>query len=523
MAGKTLYISDLDGTLLNSSAELTEYTARALGAMIAGGLNFSVATARTLASAGKILAGVELRAPIVLMNGALIYDAARERYVKIYRLPPETVAAAVRTLKAFAITGFMYELRDGELATYYESLEKKPLRDFVEERVARYGKPFLHAASFAGVPAEHIVYFALLDTQERLRPVRDALAALPGLNLAFYRDIYSSDMWYLEMFSARASKREAVAYLREALGYGRVVGFGDNLNDLPMFAACDEKVAVENAKPEVRAAADHICGANDSDGVARWLEQNARYIPCRSGRKEQEMSENTETPNTNSAVNYFQTGDKLASTVSKMTSGAGGKFQRRDFVSPLIDFCTDNCYNGKLGIVYGLRSTGKTVGMLQAAETLAERGYRAAYARFNYEETGMAAVTEEIKALSESGVTHFFVDEASYLSGFINLAPDWSDWLVPERGIKIIISGTDSFMLWTAQRTSLFHRYAQFSTNWNSFPEYRRVTGKPYDEYNREGGIFAVGEMPAFIQSAVVDNLLHTIAHCVDDANRTSS
>jgi hypothetical protein len=235
------------------------------------------------------------------------------------------------------------------------------------------------------------------------------------------------------------------------------------------------------------------------------------------------MSENTETQNTNNATGYFQTGDKLASAVSKMTSDAGGKFRRRGFVAPLIDFCTDNCYNGKIGIVYGLRSTGKTVGMLQASETLTERGYRAAYARFNYEETGMTAVTEEIKALAENGVTHFFVDEASYLSGFINLAPDWSDWLVPERGIKIIISGTDSFMLWTAQRTSLFHRYAQFSTNWNSFPEYRRVTGKPYDEYKREGGIFAAGEMSAFIQSAVVDNLLHTIAHCVDDANRTSS
>lgn len=220
---------------------------------------------------------------------------------------------------------------------------------------------------------------------------------------------------------------------------------------------------------------------------------------------------------------HFQTGDKLAATVSKMTSGAAGKFQRRDFVAPLIEFCTDNCYNGKVGIVYGLRSTGKTVGMLQAAEILAERGCKAAYAHFNYEETGMTAVTEEIKALAESGVTHFFVDEASYLGGFINLAPDWSDWLVPERGIKIIISGTDSFMLWTAERTSLFHRYAQFSTNWNSFSEYVRVTGKTLSEYKREGGIFAPDEMPAFIQSAVVDNLLHTIEHCVDDAGRTNA
>jgi hydroxymethylpyrimidine pyrophosphatase-like HAD family hydrolase len=79
----------------------------------------------------------------------------------------------------------------------------------------------------------------------------------------------------LEAFSAAASKRNAVAYLREAYGYERVVGFGDNLNDLPMFEVCDVRVAVENARPEVKAAANHICGANDNDGVVRWIEENA--------------------------------------------------------------------------------------------------------------------------------------------------------------------------------------------------------------------------------------------------------
>ena len=87
-------------------------------------------------------------------------------------------------------------------------------------------------------------------------------------------DTYSPDFWYLEAFSAEASKQNAVTYLRETYGYKRVVGFGDNLNDLPMFAACDVRVAVENAKPDVIAAADQICGANDRNGVAKWLEEN---------------------------------------------------------------------------------------------------------------------------------------------------------------------------------------------------------------------------------------------------------
>jgi len=50
-----------------------------------------------------------------------------------------------------------------------------------------------------------------------------------------------------------------------------VIGFGDNLNDLPMFAACDIKIAVKNAIPVVKAAADYICDTNSNDGVVKWI------------------------------------------------------------------------------------------------------------------------------------------------------------------------------------------------------------------------------------------------------------
>jgi len=241
--------------------------------MIADGLHFSIATARTLASTRKIISGLTLRIPIALMNGALIYDTERQCYPRIHTILPDTVSAVIHTLRTFETTGFMYELSNGELRTYHESLKQKPLRDFVEERITRYYKSFRLTDRFDSVSPEHIIYFTLLDVYERLQPVHDALVAQPGLNLTLYKDTYSPDLWYLEIFSAEASKEHAVAYLRETYGFGRIIGFGDNLNDLPMFTACDIRVAVENAKPEVKAAADMICGSNDNDGVAKWLEE----------------------------------------------------------------------------------------------------------------------------------------------------------------------------------------------------------------------------------------------------------
>jgi len=274
--GKTLYISDLDGTLLNRSAALSEYTKNTLNIMISNGLNFSIATARTSASVSIIMEGVKLTFPIILMNGVLIYSTDQKRYVKINSLADESVSAIIAVLKTMNITGLMYELKDNELMTYYESLENKPIRDFVDERKTRYYKTFRHVDDFADISPENIIYFTIVDTLARIKPVHDELIKLPGINLTMYKDNYTDHLWYLEIFSAEASKETAVKFLRDMYGFERIVGFGDNRNDLPLFKACNTRIAVKNAIKEVKADADYICSANDSDGVVKWLEENVQ-------------------------------------------------------------------------------------------------------------------------------------------------------------------------------------------------------------------------------------------------------
>ena len=270
---KTLYISDLDGTLLNPNAELSAYTKDALNRMIADGLCFSVATARTAASAFKILDGIQWKVPLVLLNGVLIYDFEQKRYVQVLLLSSQTATKIVSTLREINTTGLMYQLKNDEQITYYETLEHKPLRDFIEERKVRYDKVF-HKVSFMNVAMENIIYFTLLDTHKKILLAHEAFSAISDICLSMYKDIYSPNLWYLEIHNNEATKQSGTIYLRETYGFERVIGFGDNLNDLPMFAACDVKVAVENANPEVKAAADYICDTNDNDGVVKWIEEN---------------------------------------------------------------------------------------------------------------------------------------------------------------------------------------------------------------------------------------------------------
>ena len=269
---KTLYISDLDGTLLNRNAELSEYTIDALNRLISNGVHFSVATARTAATSLLMLERIPINVPIILMNGVLIYDIQTHRYVKKELLGETKVEQVIATMKTTGLTGLMYALSDDELITYYERLDNDALKAFVDERMRKYNKQFSQIDDFANADTE-IIYFCFLDTNDNIHRLHKEIAEIDGLRVEMYQDIYSDDLWYLEIFNDTASKYNAVQFLQREYGFNKVVGFGDNLNDLPLFAACDECYAVANAKPEVKEKATAVIGKNDDDGVAKWLEE----------------------------------------------------------------------------------------------------------------------------------------------------------------------------------------------------------------------------------------------------------
>ena len=108
---------------------------------------------------------------------------------------------------------------------------------------------------------------SVLGDEEKIRRAAAEAQKLSSIHLTYYRDAYSENVWYLEIFHESASKKHAVQFLREYTGAVRVIVFGDNLNDLPMFEEADLSVAVENAAPQVKEAADFI-----TDDVVSFIE-----------------------------------------------------------------------------------------------------------------------------------------------------------------------------------------------------------------------------------------------------------
>lgn len=266
----TLYISDLDGTLLTPEGGISEQTARILNGLIDDGLLFSVATARSASSAIPILEPLRLRLPVILMNGAVVYDAAQKKNLFVHSISADAARAALDAFERHGKAPFLSRLNKGELEVCFTRLKPEINRKYYEERRRAPGKKFLRIEHLAVTELTPPVYLTLFDRYEELLPIAQELSVIEGLSYAFYQDTYS-DYWLIEAFSSHASKPAGAAALRKLTGAQRTVAFGDNFNDLPLFAACDESFAVANAHERVRQAATGIISSNTEDAVARFL------------------------------------------------------------------------------------------------------------------------------------------------------------------------------------------------------------------------------------------------------------
>lgn len=271
---KKLYISDLDGTLLTPEQTIAAETAATLNECIARGAYFTFATARTAASAVKITENININVPCILMNGVSVYDISQKKYVKNEYLSSDESSAVAALLDSLGQSGFMYKISEDKLSCEYTKLDSPEIYEFYRRRKDRYDKPFSQIKSFSDSCTDEVMYFTMLDSYEKLDVVRTEAEKIGGLKYEFYRDIYSENVWYLEIFSDKASKYNGVKFLRDNYGFDHITCFGDNLNDLPMFRASDVKIAVENAKSEVKQLADIIVASNTENGVARWLINN---------------------------------------------------------------------------------------------------------------------------------------------------------------------------------------------------------------------------------------------------------
>lgn len=263
-----LIATDVDGTLLDPADRITARTRDVIGAAVAAGATFVLATGRPPRWIPPVVEELGFAPMAVCANGAVVYDSAADRIV------------SARTLAVDALT----ELAEIAVRVF-------PGAGLAAERIGRSAHDTA-TPQFVSAPGyEHawlnpdnteVSYQDLLSAPAVKLLVRkpgmpsSELAAALSRHVGLLADItYSTNDGLVEISAVGISKARGVEEVARPLGiYAEdVVAFGDMPNDIPMLQWAGLGVAMANAHPDALAAADEITTGNDDNGLARVLER----------------------------------------------------------------------------------------------------------------------------------------------------------------------------------------------------------------------------------------------------------
>ncbi len=266
---KTLYVSDLDGTLLSRNSRLTDEAAERLNRMIRQGLSFTYATARSILSAGPIVSNLELRLPVITYNGTFVIDPVTKKTIFSSAFTNAELALLIELMRKFRLSPIVYSYIDGiEKVSWQRGTENEGMAFYLN---SRKGDPRMRGVASPDALFEgNVFHFTCIGEQEELSPFYERVIDEGCCQAVFQQELYRKEYW-CELMPKEATKASALLKLKEKLGYEKVVVFGDAKNDIPMFLAADEAYAVENAVPELKENASGIIGSNEEDGVVNWL------------------------------------------------------------------------------------------------------------------------------------------------------------------------------------------------------------------------------------------------------------
>ena len=268
-----LFVTDLDGTLINSKREVPKKSLEILNKLIENGINFTVATARTPATAVEILQNLNLKLPVALMNGVLIYDTKELKYIDIKAIEKETVNKVLDIFKAYNKNPLVYGVKDNHLWVYHKDFENVYEYNFYKERADKNLKTFVNVENYNGSLSDsNVINFVAFDNYEKIKAIAEEVKCIEGITVNYYKDVYE-DCYFLEAYSSEASKANGIKYLSKYIEYSKVICFGDNLNDIPMFELANEAYATANAAEEIKKIAADVIGSCEDNGVAEFLEE----------------------------------------------------------------------------------------------------------------------------------------------------------------------------------------------------------------------------------------------------------
>jgi HAD superfamily hydrolase (TIGR01484 family) len=253
-----LIATDLDGTLLNTDGELSERTRATIAAVMEAGATVVVVTGRPPRWVEGLHLDFGVHALCACLNGALLIDLATGEELD-HAPMPAALAAALATDIRDALPEAQFAVQVGDRFGH----EPGYLPAFPRDGDLEAALPELLAADVTKLIVRH-------------HELAAAHLAAPVQGVVGDRaEVVFSGMRIVEISAPGIHKGRGLERVAERLNLDlrNSIAFGDALNDVPMLRRAGLGIAVANAQPDVLAAACLVCGSNDEDGVAAFLER----------------------------------------------------------------------------------------------------------------------------------------------------------------------------------------------------------------------------------------------------------
>jgi len=260
------FVTDLDKTLLRSDLTLSDFSRRVWN-------DFShpltIATARSYTGATKLLRGLKLTQPMILLDGAMIASPKGD-ILRINALPPDMVDSFMDEIeREFDERPLIVGLENAEEKFLYP----KKLNPHQEELLQNYrnDKRVLNIEKLRALP--HNLKVVYLGDEPTLKAIESRIKSRYDVESKLSKDPYQN-CHFLTLLHPLGDKAHALKELEEIVGVEAkdVSVFGDSLNDIGMFEWAGKAIAVANALPQVKEKAHIVLErSNDEDGVAHYL------------------------------------------------------------------------------------------------------------------------------------------------------------------------------------------------------------------------------------------------------------
>ncbi|MBQ9252054.1 MAG: HAD family phosphatase [Clostridia bacterium] len=255
-------VFDLDDTLLRDDLTISDRTIMTLRRLSNLGVRIIPASGRAKLSMKSFVDQIGCASLYISCNGAEIWDAMSHELLH---------AEQFSTQLGQEIAAF------GKAHQVYAQTYDGPFFFYNEESVwaERYAASSMLTGKYVG---DLEVYIQEPRSKILMMASEEKISSMLQEARQRFQDRVSvtcSKPYFLEFNPLRATKGIALSWAAEQLGISlsRFLAFGDSLNDLSMLQAAGRGVLMSNGRPELRSLCDDVCGSNQEDGVAAYLEK----------------------------------------------------------------------------------------------------------------------------------------------------------------------------------------------------------------------------------------------------------